>query len=194
MATQQVVPDSLPDRRREQRGWYFYDWANSAFPTTVLTVFLGPYLTTIAETAARGRPYVDVLWFDVRPSAYYSFVVGAAAVLQIVLMPVAGVDRCHVREVGPVAPGRRAVDAPHLRQPLVRPASTRDDVVAGAQAVLSDLGVGHAHVARTGQVAVGPDVSVPIADVEQAGHDLDGGVALAGTGRFHRCLRLGGHR
>lgn len=90
MATQQVVPDSLPDRRREQRGWYFYDWANSAFPTTVLTVFLGPYLTTIAETAARGRPYVDVLWFDVRPSAYYSFVVGAAAVLQIVLMPVAG--------------------------------------------------------------------------------------------------------
>ena len=38
--------------RRERVGWYFYDWANSAFSTTVITVFLGPYLTTIAETAA----------------------------------------------------------------------------------------------------------------------------------------------
>ncbi|MET8337991.1 MFS transporter [Streptosporangium canum] len=90
MTAELVVEDSPQARRREQRGWYFYDWANSAFPTTVLTVFLGPYLTTIAETAAQGRPYVDVLWFDVRPSAYYSFVVGTAAILQIILMPIAG--------------------------------------------------------------------------------------------------------
>ncbi|MEU6743906.1 MFS transporter [Streptosporangium sandarakinum] len=92
MTAEKVTEDlsPSPNRLREQRGWYFYDWANSAFPTTVLTVFLGPYLTTIAETAAAGRPYVDVLWFDVRPSAYYSFVVGFSAVLQIFLMPVAG--------------------------------------------------------------------------------------------------------
>nr|BFE79949.1 hypothetical protein GCM10020093_025500 [Planobispora longispora] len=77
-------------RRREQFGWYWYDWANSAFPTTVLTVFLGPYLTTIAEKAAGSAPYVPVLWFDVRPSAYYSFVVGVAAILQIILMPMVG--------------------------------------------------------------------------------------------------------
>ena len=38
--------------RREQRAWYIYDWANSAFPTTVLTVFIGPYLTTVAKAAA----------------------------------------------------------------------------------------------------------------------------------------------
>ncbi|MFF0577811.1 MFS transporter [Streptosporangium saharense] len=90
MTAEQAVGESPASRRRQQRGWYFYDWANSAFNSTVLTVFLGPYLTTIAENAAGGRPYVQVLWFDVRPSAYYSFVVGAAAVLQIVLMPVAG--------------------------------------------------------------------------------------------------------
>ncbi|MEV4097940.1 MFS transporter [Streptosporangium saharense] len=90
MTAGQAVGESPASRRRQQRGWYFYDWANSAFNSTVLTVFLGPYLTTIAENAAGGRPYVQVLWFDVRPSAYYSFVVGAAAVLQIVLMPVAG--------------------------------------------------------------------------------------------------------
>ncbi|MFF5205742.1 MFS transporter [Streptosporangium sp. NPDC000396] len=96
MTADQVVEDSPQARRREQRGWYFYDWANSAFPTTVLTVFLGPYLTTIAQNAAGGRPYVDVLWFDVRPSAYYSFVVGAAAILQIILMPVAGALADHI--------------------------------------------------------------------------------------------------
>ncbi|MGC5012261.1 MFS transporter [Streptosporangium sp. DT93] len=90
MTSAQAVEESPASRRREQRGWYFYDWANSAFPTTVLTVFLGPYLTTIAETAAQGRPYVDVLGFDVRPSAYYSFVVGVAAILQILLMPIVG--------------------------------------------------------------------------------------------------------
>ena len=35
---------------REQRGWYMYDFANSAFYTTVITLFLGPYLTAVAKT------------------------------------------------------------------------------------------------------------------------------------------------
>ncbi|RVX40676.1 UMF1 family MFS transporter [Nonomuraea polychroma] len=85
-----LFDDSPAARKREQWGWYFYDWANSAFPTTVLTVFLGPYLITIAETAAGGGQYVDVIGFDVRPGAYFSFVVGVAAILQIVFMPMAG--------------------------------------------------------------------------------------------------------
>jgi MFS transporter, UMF1 family len=85
-----VFDDSPAARKREQWGWYFYDWANSAFPTTVLTVFLGPYLIDIAERAAGQAPFVDVLGFDVRPGAYFSFVVGVAAVLQIVFMPLAG--------------------------------------------------------------------------------------------------------
>lgn len=87
-----VFDDSPEARKREQRGWYFYDWANSAFPTTVLTVFLGPYLITIAEAAAKaaGSEYVDVFGIDVRPGAYYGFVVGIAALIQIVLMPIAG--------------------------------------------------------------------------------------------------------
>ncbi|HQY94528.1 MFS transporter, partial [Caldilinea sp.] len=37
---------------REQVGWYFYDWANSAFSTTVVSVFLGPYLTAVTRAAA----------------------------------------------------------------------------------------------------------------------------------------------
>ena len=36
---------------RQQRGWYVYDWANSSFPTTVITLFFGPYLIVVAQTA-----------------------------------------------------------------------------------------------------------------------------------------------
>ncbi len=39
-------------RRKEQRAWYFYDWANSAFSTTIAGVLFGPYLIAIAEEAA----------------------------------------------------------------------------------------------------------------------------------------------
>jgi hypothetical protein len=31
----------LINDKRETRGWMLYDWANSAFSTTVVTVFLG---------------------------------------------------------------------------------------------------------------------------------------------------------
>ena len=44
--------DDAAGRRREQRGWYFYDWACSVYSTSVLTVFLGPYLTSVAKAAA----------------------------------------------------------------------------------------------------------------------------------------------
>ncbi|SDH59314.1 MFS transporter, UMF1 family [Sinosporangium album] len=90
MTIKAVEDGSSASRLREQRGWYWYDFANSAFPTTVMTVFLGPYLTDIAETAAAGAPYVDVLGFDVRPEAYYPFVLGVSAIFQILFMLIAG--------------------------------------------------------------------------------------------------------
>ncbi len=37
---------------RQQRAWYWYDWANSAYVTTTATVILGPYLTSVATKAA----------------------------------------------------------------------------------------------------------------------------------------------
>ena len=41
-------------RAREQRAWYWYDWANSAYVTTIATVLFAPYLTSVAERAACG--------------------------------------------------------------------------------------------------------------------------------------------
>ena len=39
------VYDDLPTRKREQRSWYWYEWAQSAFVTTISVVLALPYLT-----------------------------------------------------------------------------------------------------------------------------------------------------
>lgn len=77
-------------RRRQQRAWYFYDWANSAFSTTVVTVFLGPYLTTLAEDAAGADGRVGFLLWEVRPGSYFSLLVSLSVVLQVLVLPVTG--------------------------------------------------------------------------------------------------------
>ncbi|WP_205472320.1 MFS transporter [Nocardioides sp. SYSU D00038] len=53
MSTPTPIADLEPlHRARDQRAWYWYDWANSAFYTTVLSVMFAPYLITVAGTAA----------------------------------------------------------------------------------------------------------------------------------------------
>jgi MFS transporter, UMF1 family len=78
------------ERRREQRGWYFYDWANSAFYTTVVTVFLGPYLSTVAKAAADAQGFVHPFGLDVRAKAVFPFAVTISVIVQVVLLPATG--------------------------------------------------------------------------------------------------------
>ena len=47
-----VGTDTMINDKREIFGWAMYDWANSAFSTTVGTVFLGPYVASLARSAA----------------------------------------------------------------------------------------------------------------------------------------------
>ncbi len=91
-ATAPTAADAQADqvRRREQRGWYFYDWADSAFPTTVVTVFLGPYLSTVAGAAADAGGYVHPLGLDIRAKAVFPFAVALSVVLQVLILPMAG--------------------------------------------------------------------------------------------------------
>ncbi|MHB8534873.1 MAG: MFS transporter [Sulfuricaulis sp.] len=77
-------------RRREQRAWYFYDWANSAFPTTVLTVFIGPYLTTIAKAAAGADGFIHPLGLRIAAESFYPYVVSLSVLLQVFLLPLLG--------------------------------------------------------------------------------------------------------
>lgn len=81
---------STSAQRREQRAWYFYDWANSAFPTTVLTVFIGPYLTTLAKAAADRDGFVYPLGVKVAPESFFPYVVSLSVLLQVVFLPLLG--------------------------------------------------------------------------------------------------------
>ncbi|WP_320784895.1 MFS transporter [Streptomyces sp. CRN 30] len=82
--------DGTADRRREQRGWYFYDWACSVYSTSVLTVFLGPYLTSVAKAAADADGYVHPLGIPVRAGSFFAYSVSLSVVLAVVIMPLVG--------------------------------------------------------------------------------------------------------
>ena len=43
------------EQAREQKAWYWYDWANSAYTTTIGTVFFGPYFITWPRTPSAAR-------------------------------------------------------------------------------------------------------------------------------------------
>ena len=89
-ARSEQIPPQKSERKREQRGWYFYDWANSAFYTTVVTVFLGPYLTEIAKAAADGDHFIYPLGIAVKDGSFFSYVVSLSVLLQVVFLPILG--------------------------------------------------------------------------------------------------------
>lgn len=85
--------------RRERRAWYFYDWANSGYITTVGTVLFAPYLTSVAEQAACGRTGTDenpcrtnlhVLGIAISPGSLAFYVVTIATLFSALLLPVVG--------------------------------------------------------------------------------------------------------
>ncbi|MER7053870.1 MULTISPECIES: MFS transporter [unclassified Streptomyces] len=82
--------DGADDRRREQRGWYFYDWACSVYSTSVLTVFLGPYLTSVAEAAADADGYVHPLGIPVRAGSFFAYSVSLSVIVAVLVMPLVG--------------------------------------------------------------------------------------------------------
>ncbi len=84
------VADETADLRRQQRGWYFYDWAYSVYSASVLTVFIGPYLTSVAEHAADSGGYVHPLGIPVRAGSYFAYSVSLSVILAVVAMPLVG--------------------------------------------------------------------------------------------------------
>lgn len=83
--------------RRERTGWYFYDWAMSAFSTTVITVFLGPFLTAVTEVAAgcelgarECEGYVYPLGVKVAAGSYFPYLVSLSVFLTVFVLPVMG--------------------------------------------------------------------------------------------------------
>jgi UMF1 family MFS transporter len=84
-----VRPGELSSRR-ERVGWYFYDWANSAFFTTVITVFLGPLLGSVAEQAAGADGRVYPLGIPVAAGSLFAYTVSLSVFLQVFVLPTVG--------------------------------------------------------------------------------------------------------
>ncbi len=80
------------DDRREIFGWMMYDWANSAFQTTVLTVLAGPYLTAIAQQAVGDNGTVLRLWpvGSVTAKSLFPYCISLSVVAQVLLLPLVG--------------------------------------------------------------------------------------------------------
>src|SRR5512145_52655 len=83
-------PTVAASNRREQVGWYFYDWANSAFSTTVVTVFLGPYLTAITRAAAGPGDLVYPFGIPVSAGSFFPYMVSLSVLLQVLFLPILG--------------------------------------------------------------------------------------------------------
>ena len=88
--------------KREIFGWAMYDWANSAFSTTVGTVFLGPYLASLAAAAAALSPdgMARFLGIPIAPDSFLPYAVSFSVGMQVLFLPILGAiaDYSHLRK------------------------------------------------------------------------------------------------
>ena len=86
--------------KREIYGWAMFDWAISAFSTTVITVFLGPYLSSITKAAADANGLVYLLGVPIRYDSYFTYLISASVLLQVTFLPILGAlaDYSHLRK------------------------------------------------------------------------------------------------
>lgn len=78
------------EQKRERLGWYFYDWANSAFSTTVATVFFGPYITILAKAAADEKGFVYPFGIPVTAGSFFPYLISLSVLFQVILLPFLG--------------------------------------------------------------------------------------------------------
>jgi UMF1 family MFS transporter len=88
--------------KREIFGWAMYDWANSAFSTTIGTVFLGPYLATLAQNAASATTdgMARILGIPIAPDSFFPYCISLSVGMQVLFLPILGAiaDYSHRRK------------------------------------------------------------------------------------------------
>jgi MFS transporter, UMF1 family len=69
-----------------------YDWANSAFQTTVITVLAGPYLTALAQRDVGRNGVLMTLgpFGSIRALSLFPYCISASVFLQVLLLPFLG--------------------------------------------------------------------------------------------------------
>jgi UMF1 family MFS transporter len=99
------------DRKREQRGWYFYDWANSPFYSSVTTVFGALYMSSVAAADAKANTAlngptpcigsdgvenklqncdISLLGLHFPAGSLWGYLLSAATVIQVLVLPIVG--------------------------------------------------------------------------------------------------------
>ena len=103
MATAQTEHPLVNDKR-EIFGWAMYDWANSAFSTTIGTVFLGPYVASLAANAASLSPdkMAHFLGIPVAADSFFPYCISISVLGQVFFLPIMGAiaDYSHRLVVG----------------------------------------------------------------------------------------------
>lgn len=87
--------------RKEIFGWMLYDWANSAFFTSVIGVLVGPYLLSLAKNAVGEDGVVlDLYFFNVTAKGLFSFCTAVSTVSLVVFLPILGAiaDYTHLKK------------------------------------------------------------------------------------------------
>jgi UMF1 family MFS transporter len=79
----EISTQPMVNNRREIFGWAMFDWAISAFSTTVITVFLGPYLTSITKAAADASGMITCPV----PIRYIHFLISASVLASLFAHP-----------------------------------------------------------------------------------------------------------
>lgn len=105
LPTDAFASGSIPawDDPKEIFGWMMYDWANSAFYTTVVAALFGPYVTALAQQVTGGEngTVFDLGWFGaVTAKSFYPTCDSIAVFAQVFLLPVLGAiaDYSHLKK------------------------------------------------------------------------------------------------
>jgi UMF1 family MFS transporter len=97
--------------RREIFGWLMYDWANSAFYTTVVSVLAGPYITSLAQddlcaklnnaAGCENGTVLDLGMFgSVTASSLFTTALAVSILVQVFFLPILGsiADYTHLKK------------------------------------------------------------------------------------------------
>jgi MFS transporter, UMF1 family len=78
---------NMPVRKREIFGWAMYDFANSAFATTILAVIFNQYFASVVAGGEKGLP---LLGFRLHGASFFAFTVSVSMAISAVFSPLLG--------------------------------------------------------------------------------------------------------
>lgn len=77
----------MPVQKREIFGWAMYDFANSAFATTILAVIFNQYFATVVAGGERG---VELFGFRLHGASFFTFTVSVSMAISAIFSPFLG--------------------------------------------------------------------------------------------------------